>query len=442
MIHAFQFEDEYLLYDTESGSLHRIDELTYCIVKGDSTEKYSEEEVAQTRQELAQLKKKGWLDTPAVEIAPIQFTGEVKAMCLNVTHDCNLQCDYCFADEGAFHGEKMLMSPETGCKAVDFLIRHSGNRKNLEMDFFGGEPLMNFETVKAVVEYATCKAAEHGKVFRFTITTNGVLLNDEIADYINANMYNVVMSIDGRKETNDRIRKTKNGKGSYDLILPKFKKLIAKRGDKNYYVRGTFTHANPDFSKDVLHLNDEGIASLSVEPVVLPDTHPLALTDADIAQAKQEYRRLAHAYLQRRKNGQAFEFFHFYVNLQGGPCVRKRLTGCGAGNEYVAVAPDGMIYPCHQFVGDASYVMGNVYTDAWNQELQKKFADSCLLTKPECLQCWAKYHCSGGCAANNLHFTGSFDKPYSKACELMRARIECALGIYAKENFGEEDNAE
>ena len=438
MIHCFKFKDKYYIYHTESGSLSLCDELTYIAANKTASDNYSDEEIAEAEKELAEFENSFNIK----EEEPYSPTGEIKALCLNVTHDCNLRCGYCFADGGTFHGERELMSSDTGRKAVDFLIAKSGKRKNIEIDFFGGEPLMNFGTVKDVIAYAKEKACVCNKNFRFTITTNGVLLNDEITDYLNREMYNVVMSLDGTRDTNDRVRKTLNGKGSYDIIKDKFLKLAAMRGGKAWYARGTFTHLNADFAKDALHLNDLGFSSVSVEPVVLPDSHPLALTDEDIQTAVEQYTVLAEEFLKRRKNGKKFEFFHFYINLTDGPCLKKRLTGCGAGNEYVAVAPNGDIYPCHQFVGNAPFRMGSVndpeiLAGGFNENIQRRFAGSNLLTKPECRDCFAKYHCSGGCAANNYNFNGDIDKPYKKACELMRKRTECALGIYAEEHAAE-----
>ena len=439
MLHSFEFKNKYYLYHTQSGSLSICDPIIYDILNDKTQgENYSDEELKEAKQEIENFEKSYIIN----EEEPYIPTGEIKAMCLNVTHDCNLRCGYCFADGGTFHGERELMSISTGQKAVDFLIAKSGKRRNIEIDFFGGEPLMNFETVKAVVDYSKQQAKKYDKNFRFTITTNGVLLNDEITDYLNKEMYNVVLSLDGRKEINDKVRKTINNKGTYDLIKDKFLKLALARKDKAWYVRGTFTHNNADFAKDVLHLNDIGFSSISVEPVVLPDGHPLALTNEDINTALTQYTILADEYLKRRKSGKKFDFFHFYINLEDGPCLKKRLTGCGAGNEYVAVAPDGEIYPCHQFVGNNQFKMGNVndvdiLNGKFNREIQNRFANSNLLTKPDCKNCFAKYHCSGGCAANNYNFNKDIDKPYKKACELMKKRTECALGIYAQEHMSE-----
>lgn len=435
MIHAFNFKDNYFVYDVESGSLHQTDKLIFDILKNNDLSAYDRAEVQQAQDEIRQLKEAELFDAPAPEYTPQEKRLDVKAMCLHVCHDCNLRCGYCFAKEGTYSGAREMMSLETAKRAMDFLIDNSDGRKILEVDFFGGEPLMNFDMLKQTVEYAKRRAAEQGKVFKFTTTTNGVLLNKETSDYLNEEMDNVVLSLDGRKEVNDKVRKTANGKGSFDLIVDNFKYFRQIRGDKSYFVRGTFTSQNLDFAKDVLFMNDLGFDQISIEPVVLPDDHPLAIHDADLPKIFEEYETLAEEYLERRKTDKWFSFFHFVLHLDDGPCYKKRLVGCGAGSEYLAVAPNGDIYPCHQFVGEKQYIIGNVYKEGLNDEIRHKFAKSSIFTKPDCMACWAKYHCSGGCNANAVHANGDMDKPYKAACEMMKKRLECSMYIYAKENF-------
>ena len=355
----------------------------------------------------------------------------VKALCLHIAHDCNLKCRYCFAEEGEYHGKRELMSLEVGKKAIDFLIKASGKRKNLEVDFFGGEPLMNFGVVKGIVEYARSIEKEHNKNFRFTITTNGILLNDEIMDYINKNMHNVVLSLDGRKEVNDRMRPRAGGQGSYDNIVPKFQKLADSRNQTDYYVRGTFTHYNLDFAKDVMHMADLGFKQTSVEPVVAPETEDYALTSEHIEKVCAEYDKLTEEYVKRYDEGRGFNFFHFMVDLDQGPCAIKRLSGCGAGHEYLAVAPNGDIYPCHQFVGNKDFLMGNVNENKIDENIEKMFERSNVYTKEKCKNCFAKFYCSGGCSANAYNFNGDINKPYELACEFEKKRLECSIAIEA-----------
>ena len=355
-------------------------------------------------------------------------------MCLNISHDCNLRCEYCFAAQGDFgHGRK-LMPFEVGKAAIDFLIKHSANRHNLELDFFGGEPLMNLDVVKKVVEYARSIEKEHNKNFRFTMTTNGILLDDDSIDFINREMSNVVLSLDGRKEVNDRLRPTVNKKGSYDIIVPKYQKLVAERGDKEYYVRGTFTKYNLDFTDDVMHLNELGFDQISVEPVVTDPELPYALTESDLPAIAEEYEKLSKILIERKKNGTSFNFFHFMIDLDQGPCAIKRLRGCSCGNEYVAVTPEGDIYPCHQFVGEEAYKLGDIWNGVTNTALREEFRSCNAYARPECNDCWAKLYCSGGCAANAFHATGSIRGVYEAGCELFRKRIECAIMMKVAED--------
>lgn len=354
-------------------------------------------------------------------------------MCLNVSHLCNLRCEYCFADGGTYNGAAENMSLDVARKAIDMIVSKSANRHNLEVDFFGGEPLLNFDVVKKTVEYARSIEKAHNKNFRFTITTNAMLLNDEIIDFFNKEMYNVVVSIDGRRSVHDCVRKTASGKGSFDTAIKnalRFKQL--RKGQ--YYIRGTYTALNKDFSQDVLFLNDLGFDQLSIEPVVLPENHRLAIKKEDSEQLKAEYDKLAEAYVERRKGEKWFNFFHFMLDIYNGPCESKRLVGCGAGNDYVAVAPNGNIYPCHQFDGEKDYVIGNVLDGTFNTEIPKFFAENNLLKKDKCRNCWAKYYCSGGCAANAIKYGGGINKPYELSCELMRKRIECAIAVNCVEN--------
>ena len=355
----------------------------------------------------------------------------VKALCLHIAHDCNLACKYCFAEEGEYHGRRALMSFEVGKKALDFLIENSGNRRNLEVDFFGGEPLMNWEVVKQLVEYGRSKEKEHNKNFRFTLTTNGVLLNDEIMEFLNKEMSNVVLSLDGRKEVNDMMRPFRNGKGSYDMIVPKFQKFAQKRGQKDYYIRGTFTRNNLDFSKDVMEFADLGFKQMSIEPVVASEEESYAIQKEDIPKICEEYDKLAKEYIKRKKEGRGFEFFHFMIDLEQGPCVAKRLSGCGSGTEYLAVTPWGDLYPCHQFVGEEEFLLGNVEEGITNINMRDEFKLCNVYAKEKCKDCFARFYCSGGCAANSYKFHHSITDAYDIGCELERKRVECAIMIKA-----------
>lgn len=355
----------------------------------------------------------------------------VKALCLHIAHDCNLACKYCFAEEGEYHGRRALMSYEVGKKALDFLIANSGNRENLEVDFFGGEPLMNWNVVKRLVEYGRSQEGEHRKKFRFTITTNGVLLNDEIMDFCNREMSNVVMSLDGRPEVNDRMRPFRGGRGSYELIVPKFRRFAASRNQRNYYIRGTFTRNNLDFAKDVLHYADLGFEQMSMEPVVSDEAEDYSICDRDIPAILEEYDRLALEYIKRKKEGRGFNFFHFMLDLKAGPCVAKRMAGCGSGTEYLAVTPWGDFYPCHQFVGNEEFLMGNVDAGIVNTDVRDGFKSCNVYAKEGCKDCFARFYCSGGCSANSFNFSGSINGAYEIGCEMQKKRIECAIMIKA-----------
>lgn len=442
MVHTFHCLGKVFLVDVESGSIYEIDELTEKLINRkispDSYPEgeflcYSEQDIADAQREIDELTRQGLLFSPEGEHKPAVYSGIIKSMCLNVSHLCNLRCEYCFADGGTYNGAAENMSLDVALKAIDMIVSKSANRHNLEVDFFGGEPLLNFDVVKKTVEYARSIEKAHNKNFRFTITTNAMLLNDEIIDFFNKEMYNVVVSIDGRRSVHDCVRKTASGKGSFDTAINnalRFKQL--RKGQ--YYIRGTYTALNKDFSKDVLFLNDLGFDQLSIEPVVLPENHRLAIKKEDIEQLKAEYDKLAEAYVERRKGEKWFNFFHFMLDIYNGPCESKRLVGCGAGNDYVAVAPNGNIYPCHQFDGEKDYVIGNVLDGSFNTEIPKFFAENNLLKKDKCRNCWAKYYCSGGCAANAIKYGGGINKPYELSCELMRKRIECAIAVNCVEN--------
>ena len=437
MVHCFSFDNDYYLYDVASGSLHKCDALTCQVINKMQGLPYDFAGVDSSvtdeiEKEINELKEQGLLMQEDNKVAPPK-SEFVKALCLHICHDCNLRCKYCFAGTGDYKGNREFMSEEVALKAVDFLIENSGNRKILEMDFFGGEPLLNFDVVKKTVEYANEKASVLGKKFLFTMTTNGVLLKGEIADWLNENMENVVLSLDGRKEIHDDVRKTINGKGSFEVIIENFKNFIAKRGDKSYYIRGTFTNKNLDFAKDVLFMADSGFKEISLEPVVLEKGHELAISDEMIPEIKEEYKRLAREYIKRRKEGKGFHFFHFTIDLEGGPCLSKRVNACGAGNEYFSVTPVGDIYPCHQFADKPEFYMGNVFEGKINEEIRAKFKNSSLFTREGCEDCFARYHCSGGCAANNYVFNGDINKPYKQTCEMLKARTECAMHILAVE---------
>ncbi len=455
MVHTFSFTYKnnpmYFLYDIEGGSLHIIDKTAFLVCKhkyeiADMTEQdladyelVSLEDKKEIEAELQQLVDKDLLEKQEQRYC-INRNGEIKALCLHICHDCNLGCKYCFAHEGTYNTEKDYMSFEVGKAAIDFLISHSGNRHNLEADFFGGEPLMNLDVVKQIVEYAKAECKKAGKVINFTMTTNCVLLDKDTIDWLNKEMFNIVLSIDGRPEVHNRMRRTHNDKDTQALVLKNAKAMRAVRGDKSYYVRGTFTANNLDFAEDVLYLNDQGFDQISMEPVVADEKCDYAIREEHLPKILAEYDKLAEAYLDRRANGKWFNFFHFMIDLKNGPCVTKRLTGCGAGREYVAVSPVGDIYPCHQFVGGSEeYYMGNVLTGEFNRDIQSKFADIVVYDKEGCKDCFAKYYCSGGCCANSLNYAGSLLKPYKISCEMMRKRYELSLAIYAIEHLQDEE---
>lgn len=448
MIHKYSLNGYNIVLDVHSGGVHVVDDVTYDLldfvdapvpdacpeqaVKA-LADKYSLEQITDAFSEIKELWEEGILFSPDdyEQFADKMVASPIKAMCLHIAHDCNLRCQYCFAATGDFGGGRKLMDFETGKAAIDFLLEHSKGRRNLELDFFGGEPLMNFDVVKQVVEYARSKEKEYGKNFRFTVTTNGILLNDDNTDFINREMSNVVLSIDGRKEVNDRLRKRVDQSGSYDSIVPKYQKLVEKRGDRDYYVRGTFTKYNLDFTKDVMHLNELGFDQVSVEPVVGDPSTGYAITEEDLPRIFAEYETLAKELIQRKKEGKGFNFFHFMLDLDQGPCAIKRLRGCGCGNEYVAITPDGDIYPCHQFVGMENWKMGSLYDGSFDFKMKDMFARANVYGKESCKDCWAKFYCSGGCNANNLQYAGDVHKPHKLSCELEKKRLECAIMIKA-----------
>ena len=455
MIHLFEALGKKMALDVGSGAVLSLDDVAYDALQALQThpnadiaalleERYARGDVAEALEELEELKRAGWLDTPDdySDVQPAD-AGVVKAMCLHAAHDCNLRCRYCFADAGEYHlPGRALMPAQTGMKALDWLVAHSGNRRNLEVDFFGGEPLMNIAAIRRIVAYGRELEKTSGKTFKFTTTTNAVALDEETMDFLNREMDNVVLSVDGRPEVHDRMRPTANGRGSYGLIIDKAKRMVEKRGQQRYYLRGTFTRYNLDFANDVLHLADLGFEQLSIEPVVTEESRDYAIRPGDLPRVFEEYERLGRAYIQRRRDGKWFNFFHFMVDLDGGPCLRKRLTGCGAGNEYVAVTPDGDIYPCHQFVGRPGMRMGSVLDGSFDAAMQRRFAQNHVLSKEKCADCWARFFCSGGCQANAHAFNGDISKPYDMECQLERKRLECALAIWAIEHEAAGPNCE
>ncbi|MBQ7520437.1 MAG: thioether cross-link-forming SCIFF peptide maturase [Clostridia bacterium] len=449
MIHRYHLDDYYMVLDTCSGGVHVVDEIAYELIGlyeskskdeivSELSQRFREDpaEVAECYDQVTQLKEKGQLFAPdtfenmAGELKA-RTSGVVKALCLHVAHTCNLNCSYCFASQGKYHGERAVMSFEVGKQALDFLVAHSGSRRNLEVDFFGGEPLMNFQVVKDLVAYARSIEKEKGKNFRFTLTTNGMLIDDDVIDFANRECSNVVLSLDGRKEIHDRFRVDYAGRGSWEQIVPKFQKLVAARGGKNYYMRGTFTHANPDFLKDIQVMLDLGFNELSMEPVVCAEGDPSALTAEDLPIVMRQYEDLARLMLKRWKEGRPFTFYHYMIDLTGGPCIYKRISGCGSGTEYMAVTPWGDLYPCHQFVGEEKFRLGDVWHGVQNTAVRQDFADCNVYAREECRDCWAKLYCSGGCAANAYHATGSVRGVYKPGCELFRKRMECAIMLQA-----------
>ena len=453
MIHCYKLNGYNIVLDVFSGSVHSVDEVAYDaiemyentpkdVIKKTLLEKYAPELTADDVDELfgdiEELKENGKLFTEDIyEGRAFDLKNRstvIKALCLHVAHTCNLNCEYCFASQGKYHGERALMTLEVGKRALDFLVENSGTRRNLEVDFFGGEPLMNWEVVKDIVRYGRELEKTHNKKFRFTLTTNGVLLDDDVIDFANKEMHNVVLSLDGRREIHDHLRKTVNGKGSYDTIVPKFQHFVEKRTNPidpdaftGYYMRGTFTHNNPDFTKDVFHMADLGFTELSMEPVVCKPDDPYALTEDDLPVVYEQYEILAKEMLKREKEGRGFTFYHYMIDLEGGPCIYKRISGCGSGTEYMAVTPWGELFPCHQFVGDEKYSLGNIYDGVKNKEIQQEFKLCNAYARKECGDCWAKLYCSGGCAANSYHATGSVTGVYEYGCKLFRKRMECAI---------------
>lgn len=458
MVHQYKLNGCNIVLDTCSGGIHVVDDVAYDIIAlwpdhtpeqitGEILARYgsrpdvTQEEVEQCIADVDSLVKSGQLYTPDT-FAPMAGTFKersgdvVKALCLHVAHTCNLNCSYCFASQGKYHGERALMSFEVGKQALDFLMDHSGSRRNLEVDFFGGEPLMNWQVVKDLVAYARSVEKERGKNFRFTLTTNGMLIDDDVIDFANREMSNVVLSLDGRKEIHDALRVDYAGNGSWERIVPKFQKLVKARGGKNYYMRGTFTHRNPDFLKDIQCMLDLGFTELSMEPVVCAPGDPAALTEEDLAIVMEQYEELAKLMLQRQKEGRPFTFYHYMVDLTSGPCIYKRISGCGSGTEYMAVTPWGDLYPCHQFVGEDSYKLGDVFHGVSNTALREEFRSCNAYARPECTDCWAKLYCSGGCAANAFHASGSIRGIYEPGCRLFRKRMECAIMIQAVQATG------
>lgn len=451
VIHQYKLNGYNIVLDVYSGSVHAVDEVAYDIIAlyentpaqeivRTITEKYPEvtpEDVRECLDDVETLKEQGKLFAPDV-YADKAFDFKkrstvVKALCLHVAHTCNLNCEYCFASQGKYHGDRALMSFEVGKQALDFLVANSGTRRNLEVDFFGGEPLMNWDVVKQLVAYARSIEQEKQKNFRFTLTTNGVLVDDEVIEFANREMHNVVMSLDGRKEVHDHLRKNYAGQGSYDLIVPKFQEFARRRGDRDYYVRGTYTHNNVDFTKDIFHMADLGFTELSMEPVVCAPGEPYALTQEDLPKLMEQYEILAKEMIRRKEEGRPFTFYHYMIDLTHGPCIYKRISGCGSGTEYMAVTPWGDLYPCHQFVGDEKYLMGNVWDGVTRPELRDEFKLCNVYARPDCKDCWAWLYCSGGCAANAYHATGSIRGIYEYGCELFRKRMECAIMLKVDE---------
>ena len=455
MIHQYTLNGYNIVLDPNSGSVHSVDDLAYDIIELYKTktpsqivelmlEKYkndssvNKQEILDCISDVEELEKNGKLFTQDIyKDHAFDFKNRntvIKALCLHVAHTCNLNCDYCFASQGKYHGDRALMSFEVGKRALDFLIENSGTRHNLEVDFFGGEPLMNWEVVKKLVAYAREQEKIHNKNFRFTLTTNGMLVDDEVIEFSNKEMSNVVLSLDGRKEINDISRKTIGGVGSYDIIVPKFQKFVKARDGKNYYMRGTFTHNNVEFTKDILHMADLGFKELSMEPVVCDPSEKYALTEEDLTVLKEQYEILAKEMIERNKKGDGFTFYHYMIDLKDGPCIYKRISGCGSGTEYMAVTPWGDLYPCHQFVGDEKYKLGDIYSGVTNKEIQDKLKFCNAYAREQCKDCWAKLYCSGGCAANSYHATGDITGVYEYGCELFKKRIECAIMIKVAEN--------
>ena len=449
MIHQYKLCGYNFVLDVCSGAIHVVDDVAYDMIADFETvereqlldgllsrypDRVTRAELSDAYGQLLSLKAAGKLFTedayePMAGDLKAKTAGVIKALCLHVAHVCNLNCSYCFASQGKYHGERALMSFETGRRALDFLVEHSGSRKNLEVDFFGGEPLMNFQVVKDLVAYARSIEPETGKRFRFTLTTNGMLVDDDVIDFCNRECHNVVLSLDGRKEVHDRFRRDYAGNGSWEKIVPKFQKFVKARGDRGYYMRGTFTHANPDFLKDIQAMLDLGFTELSMEPVVCAADDPSALTEADKPIVMEQYEKLLALMLERDREGRPFTFYHYMIDLKGGPCIYKRISGCGSGTEYMAVTPWGDLYPCHQFVGEEAFKLGDIYTGVTNHAVQEQFAACNVYAREECRTCWARLYCSGGCAANAYHATGRINGVYAYGCDLFKKRMECALAL-------------
>lgn len=460
MVHCYKNNGYNIVLDSNSGSVHAVDEVAFEVI--DKYESRSKEEIIlelcdkypeitaddieEIFQDIEELKKEGKLFSEDkfkdLQIDIKARPTQLKALCLHIAHDCNMCCKYCFAGEGEYSGDRSLMSFEVGKRALDFLIEQSGSRKNLEVDFFGGEPLLNFDVVKQLVAYARSIEKEKGKNFRFTLTTNGVLLNDEVMEWANKECYNVVLSLDGRKETNDRMRRTRNDKGTYDLILPKFQKMAKERNQQGYYIRGTYTHYNTDFANDILHLADLGFEQLAMEPVVTDPKMDYALQESDIPKLKDQYDLLAKEMCKRNREGNGFTFFHYMIDLEGGPCIYKRISGCGVGTDYMAVTPWGDLYPCHQFVGDEKFLLGNVFDGVKNTDIVNEFKLCNVYSREACQDCFAKLYCSGGCSANAYHTTGKITGTCDMSCELHRKRVENAIMIKIDELFANSENNE
>lgn len=443
-IHKFYFNNKYIVLDINSGAVHLVDKIAYDVldyyeskdlkeILSILSNEYSQKEIEEAYEEINKIKEEGFLFSEAINIDNFTYNSQnvVKALCLHVAHDCNLRCKYCFASQGDFKGERLMMPLEVGKKALEFIVNSSGNRRNLEVDFFGGEPLMNFELVKELVSYGRKLEKIYNKRFRFTITTNGVLLDEDNMEFINENMDNVVLSLDGRKEVNDNMRKTINGQGSYDTIVPKIISMVRKRGDKDYFVRGTFTGNNLDFTQDILEFYNLGFKKVSIEPVVTDPKEEYAIKEKDLDKILKEYEKFSKEYIKIKKVDKDFTFFHFMIDLNQGPCVIKRATGCGAGSEYMAVTPEGDLYPCHQFVGNEDFKLGDVYEGVKNSDIRQKFKQANVFSKEECKNCWARFYCSGGCHANAFNANKDITKPYKIGCEMEKKRIECAISILA-----------
>ena len=450
LIHKFKQGENYFVLDVNTGAVHIVDELVYDILEDDKIKslkevveelkgKYSETDISEAYQEIQELAEDGVIYShdqyEQIAHSSMEDRDYIKAICLNIIHGCNLRCKYCFADEGEYHGHKGVMTLDTAKKAIDYVIKRSGPRKNIEIDLFGGEPTMIMDTIKEIVKYARDNEANWKKNIRFTMTTNATLLTDEMMEFMDKEMGNIILSLDGRKEVNDKVRIKVDGSGSYDDILPNIKKMISKRTKgKTFFVRGTFTRQNTDFYEDVVSMLNEGFKEISIEPVVLEDGHPLSLREEDLAVIFENYDKLFNEMAKRkREKNEEFTFYHFNIDLQGGPCVYKRISGCGAGFEYVAITPQGDVYPCHQFVGKEEYKLGSVYDDTFDTDLSKEFKKSHIYNKPKCKECWARFYCSGGCQANNVNFNGDMKIPYEIGCKMQKKRIECAIALKAEE---------